>query len=89
MSSFLYGYPVYTVFKVSQDKTRNAFYEGKKKSPDGDCHLRYAEINIVSRYRTLYCGNVSSLYAFLSLLADCFIYLFIIWENSRLDPLQD
>lgn len=31
MSYFLYGYPVYTVFKVSQDKTRNAFYEGKKK----------------------------------------------------------
>lgn len=54
--------------------------EKKKRSPDGNCHLLYAEINIVSRYRTLYCGNVSSLYAFLlfSLLADCFIYLFII-----------
>ena len=82
MSYFVYGYPVYTVFKVSQDKTRNDFYEGRKKkrSPDGNCHLLYAEINILSRYRTLYCGNVSSLYAFLlfSLLADCFIYLFII-----------
>ena len=38
-----------------------------------------------------YCGNVSSLYAFLffSLLSDCFIYLFIICEKSSLDPLQD
>lgn len=31
MSYFVYGYPVYTVFKVSQDKTRNDFYEGRKK----------------------------------------------------------
>ena len=34
MSYFVYGYPVYTVFKVSQDKTRNAFYEGRKKKKE-------------------------------------------------------
>ena len=56
VSYFIYGYPVYTLFKLSQDETRNAFYEGKRKkkrSPDGNFHLLYSGINIVSRYRTL------------------------------------
>lgn len=34
VSYFIYGYPVYTVFKLSQDETRNAFYEGKRKKKE-------------------------------------------------------
>ena len=34
VSYFIYGYPVYTLFKLSQDETRNAFYEGKRKKKE-------------------------------------------------------
>ena len=36
VSYFIYGYPVYTVFKLSQDETRNDFYEGKRKKKKED-----------------------------------------------------
>ena len=42
VSYFIYGYPVYTVFKLSQDETRNAFYEGKEKKKKSRWKLSFA-----------------------------------------------
>lgn len=74
-------------FKLSQDEMQNAFYEKNVQMEIVICCN--SRINKVSRYRMLCCGSVSSLYAFFSLLADCFIYLFIIYEKNSLDALQD